>query len=877
MRYISCKLDDLKKIVLPIGYEGENDHTRVQVDAGEVFKEYPAAVPSLKVHGPGGTIYPAEVTRDGKNVIWDIKASDCAADGSGEAQFTFTLNNVIVKSCIAKIKVYRSIVGGSTPPDPVQDWVDNAEEVLDDLAAMDNIAKTAEAGDVGKALSPKTVVDGVVTEWQYVEPGAGTEDYTDLENKPQIGGVTLSGDKSLHDLGIAAESAIPDVSGKANLSVVAPAFDQATANDAGSLVTYTDGVVYVLPEGHTAGTTWANTQKTATNIAEQQRLLLNDIQGKPEVKDSTKTGVDLDVSDEDGNVILRLANGHIKTKNFDSENANGVKDSTATGIDLDIADDDGYVVTRFKDGHIQTKNFDSSKVGDNANLNTTEKSSIVGAINEIAANTANSRPVVETFTKTGNYTDGTALELTIDKAFSKGDKLFIHVEDGSKFYEAGHRASYYEGNTAFLPSFKGSNGYVEHIVTADNTSIKVRFGGSEYGQNVDNITVYVYRINGEIKPKIVTVASDGSGMFNTIRGAIDSISDANSYIKPYEIWVYPGTYNVLADYSDEEIADVEVPYTQTSFVGPKLTDGMSIKGVGGTRDEIVLTATLDPGEWSSDVRGQVSTLNIQGSGNIENMTILAYNIRYCVHDDFRSPINQKTYRTLRNLKFGGSLTNTPKFSTYGAGMATPRDYIIEDCDFGYTIGIHGNTNFAFECQIVMRNCSGYAFVIGDYADEETDAIVNCQVDNCSFERIHINHHYPSISPHVRLYGVGNEKSMVSCDDEYIYEFGNILKIEPGFTAGTVVMHTANSDMFEETDNIDTYCGIVISADSKNSYVQKSGFINSNFIGLSGLSIGDYVTVDETTKKVVSGGTASNAIGVVVATETNGPAFIKMRK
>ena len=108
MRYISCKLEDLKKIVLPIGYEGENDHTRVQVDAGEVFKEYPAAVPSLKVHGPTGAIYPAEVTRDGKNVIWDIKASDCAADGSGEAQFTFTLNNVIVKSCIAKIKVYRS-------------------------------------------------------------------------------------------------------------------------------------------------------------------------------------------------------------------------------------------------------------------------------------------------------------------------------------------------------------------------------------------------------------------------------------------------------------------------------------------------------------------------------------------------------------------------------------------------------------------------------------------------------------------------------------------------------------------------------------------------------------------------------------------------
>ena len=130
MRFISCKLEDLRKIVLPIGYEGENEHTRVQVDAGEVFAQYPAAVPSLKVHAPGGSIYPAEVTRSGKNVIWDIKASDCAADGNGEAQFTFTNNSVIVKSCIAKIKVHRSIVGGSTPPDPVQDWLDEAQDVL---------------------------------------------------------------------------------------------------------------------------------------------------------------------------------------------------------------------------------------------------------------------------------------------------------------------------------------------------------------------------------------------------------------------------------------------------------------------------------------------------------------------------------------------------------------------------------------------------------------------------------------------------------------------------------------------------------------------------------------------------------------------------
>lgn len=36
----------------------------------------------------------------------------------------------------------------------------------------------------------------------YSGGGGGTSDYNDLSNKPQIGGVTLSGNKSLADLGI---------------------------------------------------------------------------------------------------------------------------------------------------------------------------------------------------------------------------------------------------------------------------------------------------------------------------------------------------------------------------------------------------------------------------------------------------------------------------------------------------------------------------------------------------------------------------------------------------------------------------------------------------------------------------------------------------
>ena len=64
-----------------------------------------------------------------------------------------------------------------------------------------------------------------------------------------------------------------DISNKANLAVVAPAFIEGTANPAGSFVTYSDGLVYQLPNGHTAGTSWESTEKTLTDISAQLQAL----------------------------------------------------------------------------------------------------------------------------------------------------------------------------------------------------------------------------------------------------------------------------------------------------------------------------------------------------------------------------------------------------------------------------------------------------------------------------------------------------------------------------------------------------------------------------------------------------------------------------
>ena len=214
MKTVTIRLDSLEKVKIPLGFVGENLHRRIIFVCDDAFKEYPNATATITVESPAGVKYPGILVKYGNNVYWDIRDSDVAVDGNGQIQLTFTEGVHVKKEYKTRTFIEKSIVANSPSPDPVEDWVEQANETLEDLAAMDNIAKNAQESDIGKSLSPKTVVDGVVTEWQYTEPSGGTDDYTDLNNKPQIAGVTLSGNKSLTDLGIASTESLGELSGE---------------------------------------------------------------------------------------------------------------------------------------------------------------------------------------------------------------------------------------------------------------------------------------------------------------------------------------------------------------------------------------------------------------------------------------------------------------------------------------------------------------------------------------------------------------------------------------------------------------------------------------------------------------------------------------
>ena len=149
MRFVSLRLEDMRTMVLNLGYVGENEHTRVQIDAKKMYDQYPNASASLTVCPPAGESYPAVIERDGDYVIWDIVDSYLTDEGSGEFQLSFTTGETVAKTYIGRFRVCRSIVPTGTIPSGLDDFLTRAGAALTAIPETINEA-LQEAKDSGE-------------------------------------------------------------------------------------------------------------------------------------------------------------------------------------------------------------------------------------------------------------------------------------------------------------------------------------------------------------------------------------------------------------------------------------------------------------------------------------------------------------------------------------------------------------------------------------------------------------------------------------------------------------------------------------------------------------------------------------------------------
>lgn len=597
------------------------------------------------------------------------------------------------------------------------------------------------------------------------------------------------------------------------------------------------------------------------------------------VSSSDASNVDLDIADQQGNVIMRLKGGHIKTKEFDSSELNIDVDDTlsqegkpadakATGdaifeaataasalvqvlpteeteADLYICDANGNVIALFVDGEIVTKNFNSAILSDGIPY------------------------VYMKYEKSISYVAGTDKTVEVSGDWKAGDRIVFHIDDGMNGH-ANKPVYYYAGTTSLqeYTTIAYAGAYYEVVLPINANVLKVILGGSLWSED-KTLTWEIYKIGTiPIIPKIITVQASGGCDFTSIRAAIDSIEKPSSVVNPYIIEVYKGTYNTIGYFTDEEIATATSGEAD-ACVGLLLPDGISLRGMGTTPDEVVLTATMDTTKWSADIRGQISTLNREGTNFIENITVIGENIRYCVHDDMWSGNGDRHKAHVKNCIFidDGLVTNR----TYGMGSKSGQSIIFENCDFGTTgTTYHTNHGGRYPCKASFVKCRGHELNITDYGLTATGMKNELVINDCAFDYIAVAENYNENG--LKIVGTNSWNAMIWVPYGHVYNLGNVARFTASswLTAGKVVSMNGSS---LDIGTYSNYYGVCVGSDSDYAYILKFGYLCSLLVGLTGLSVGDYVTVSN--GSIVSGGTQSNAIGVVKRVNTSGDAFIKL--
>ena len=123
--------------------------------------------------------------------------------------------------------------------------------------------------------------------------------------------------------------------------------------------------------------------------------------------------------------------------------------------------------------------------------------------------------------------------------------------------------------------------------------------------------------------------------------------------------------------------------------------------------------------------------------------------------------------------------------------------------------------------------------------------------------------------------------MVFCGSADHPHFANVMKTYPtSVPVGTLVTvgageltATSGGIRAVASPDIESALGVLVDRDTYFDYIRTEGYIPAKAIGISsGLSVGDYITVDGN-MKLTGGGTSANAVGIVKYTDSEDNAQI----
>lgn len=199
-----------------------------------------------------------------------------------------------------------------------------------------------------------------------------------------------------------------------------------------------------------------------------------------------------------------------------------------------------------------------------------------------------------------------------------------------------------------------------------------------------------------IEPIVITVASDGSGDFTSVREANLSITDA-SMKKPYKIFIKNGTYKEM-DIKTKSYVDIEGESREGVILH---ADGLSTTDSGPDY-------SLSPNENSNVPINTIAKahkhlfLHISNS-TISNLTMKVNNCKYVIHQDSGPRWYKAVVKNCAIIRDEDYLTNTDSYdqglqNLIGVGAAAGEYQEYYNCDFYFkTSNIPNNRNITPCC------------------------------------------------------------------------------------------------------------------------------------------------------------------------------------
>lgn len=195
---------------IPLGKQGENNAVRVVWP--EITEKY------AKLYGDGrfelvvvqkGQAYPAVVSVDGADLVWDVLAADVATVGAGSLELIYYVGDTIAKSQTWETFVVasRSAEGTTEPPDPSKNWVDTVLKSSSDAKQ----AATESAESAKQAAASREAIENMEASAVSLPPNSKATVEKDLvEGKVKLTFGIPRGESDIFWLNTASDSSIAE-------------------------------------------------------------------------------------------------------------------------------------------------------------------------------------------------------------------------------------------------------------------------------------------------------------------------------------------------------------------------------------------------------------------------------------------------------------------------------------------------------------------------------------------------------------------------------------------------------------------------------------------------------------------------------------------